>query len=69
MGLPPGIRPQVGVARIAGQQTIEYVLEVGPYVQVVANRAADQRQEVRGTVARRYAADEKPVLPFMLSFA
>lgn len=53
MGLPPGVGLQRGVVRIAGQQTIEHVLEVGPDIQIVADRAADERQEVCGTVIGR----------------
>jgi len=58
--LAPGVGAERGVVGLAGQQTVEDILDVGPNIQVVAHRTADERQEVRGPRAGGYAADEQP---------
>ena len=57
----PGVRAERRVVGFAGEQAIEDVLEVGPDVQVIADRTAHQREEVRGAFARRYTAHEQPI--------
>ena len=49
MGSAPGVRSKRGVVGLAGKQTIENIFDVGPDIQVVADRTADERKEVRGT--------------------
>ena len=65
----PGVGPKGVVVGRAGQQLVERVFDVGPDVEVVANRTADEREEVGCPLARRHAADEEPVLPVMQSSA
>jgi hypothetical protein len=46
----------------SGQQLVQYVLDVGPHVQVVATRRADDRQEGGRPISGGYAPQEEPVL-------
>ena len=54
----PDVGSEGGVVGLAGEQAIQHVLDVGPHIQIVAHRTADQREEVRSALARRHTADE-----------
>ena len=58
----PDVRPKRGVVGRACEKLVEHVFDVDPDIQVVADRAADERQEVGRSLACRHAADEQPVL-------
>jgi hypothetical protein len=42
----PTIRTQGGVVAVAGQDPVEQLFHIGPYVKVVPHGGADDRQEV-----------------------
>jgi len=67
--LTPRVGAERGVVGFAGGQTSENVPEVGPDVQVIAQRTAHQGEKVRGPFPGRDTADEQPNLPVMLSSA
>lgn len=45
MGFPPDVRAQRFVIGLTGQESIEHVFDVGPHIEVVADRAGDEREE------------------------
>ena len=49
--LSPRVGTERGVVGLAGQQTSEHVVDVGPDIEVVAQGTADQREEIRGAFA------------------
>ena len=56
----PDVRPQGVVVGVSSQKSIEYVLEIGKDIEVVADGTTHERHEIGGTITGIHAADKHP---------